>query len=236
MLRIIISLSKINKISQNRISEKLLVFLLPIIILGMSTKTIIPSLINIVFCLICIKKLEIPFTIYRRFVKGISLFVIMGGIPIIFIDSLNLAVMTSLRSFSSATSVFLLSTTTPMDSIFYELNRYSFFKEFSEIGRSMLRFIILMEDEFLRIKNAMDSRFGFANRKTRLKNFARVLALLLINMMKRWEEMENSLISRGYRGSLNFTFSEKKKSRKLIVIGVTHNLFLILINIIIGRT
>lgn len=235
MLRIIISLSKVNKISQNRISEKLMVFLLPIILLGINTKSIIPSLINLVFCIICIKKLEIPFTIYGRFVRGISLFVIMGSIPIAFLDSVNTAVVVGCRSISTTSSVFLLSTTTPMDSIFNQLNKYEFLKDFSEIGRSMLRFIILMEDEFLRIKNAMDSRMGFANRKNRLKNFARVLALLLINMMKRWEEMENSLISRGYRGRLNFIEEEKNKSGKLVALGFTYNIFLAIIIFLTGR-
>ncbi|MDO5707254.1 MAG: CbiQ family ECF transporter T component [Andreesenia angusta] len=228
MLRIIINLSKINILSENRIKEKLLVFILPIIILGF-TESIIPSLMNILFCIFMINRLEIPFKIYRRFIRGVSLFIIMGMIPLLLDGQMNKALTIIFRSISSVSSIFLFSTTTPLEYIFYEFHKINFLKEFSEIARTMIRFLIMIEDEYRRIRYAMESRLGFSKNSEKIKNYAKLLGVLFINSMMKWKDIENSLISRGYRGELKFSEIEKRESTKLLITGFLYNSLLLII-------
>ncbi len=215
-----------NVLSQYKISEKLAVFILPIIILGFNQQYIVPSLINMIFCLIMVKILEIPFKIYIRFIRGVSLFIIIGMIPLFIDGQTAKAVVVIFRSISSVSSVFLFSTTTPAEYIFYELHKIEFLKEFSEIARTMLRFLIIIEDEFRRIKYAMESRLGFSRNSEKLKNYAKLLGVLFLNCMNKWKEMEESLLSRGYRGELNFSSIVKRSSKRLKLIGAAYNLLL----------
>lgn len=228
MLRIIINLSKINILSENRIIEKFLAFILPIIILGF-TDSIMPSLINILFCILMINILEIPFRIYIRFIRGVSLFIIMGMIPLFLDGQIAQAVVIIFRSISSISSIFLFSTTTPLDYIFYELYKFSFLKEFSEIARTMIRFLIIIEDEYRRIRYAMESRLGFSKNSEKIKNYAKLLGVLFINSMAKWKDMEDSLKSRGYRGELKFSNIEKKKSKRFLAGSIVYDLLLIMI-------
>lgn len=227
MLRDIISLSSINKLSENRLLEKLTAFLLPIILLSASRSSAVPALVNAVVFIILVYRLEIPFKTLFSFMKGISLFVIMGAVPIALDRGLDEAAILAARSLSSTMSIFVFSTTTPMEQVLYAVQKSSHLKEVAELARTILRFLILVEDEFKRIKKAMESRLGFLGFRNGFRSTAKILAVLLINLLKRWDEIEDSLKSRGYRGELHFIKREDKYSNKILALGILYNLFLI---------
>lgn len=229
MLRTIINLSKINVLSDIKIFEKALLFLFPIIILGFNQKLITPSIINILFSLIMMKALKIPLKIYYRFIRGIFIFLTIGMIPIALDNQLDKVIVIIFRSISSISLIFLFSTTTPLEYIFYELNKKEFLVEFSEIARTMLRLLIIVEDEFKRINYAMNSRLGLIKFKNKLRNYAKILGILFLNCLNKFEQIEESLKSRGYNGKIYFSYSERKRSKKIIVLGIVYNLFLYMV-------
>lgn len=231
MLRDIAAISKISRISDYSPVSKMIAFLLPPLILSFDRNGLASSLVNLGVTLLIIRSLEIPLKIYTRFLKGISFFLILGSIPIILESGYYDGIVLVVRGISSAGSIYMFSATTPVDDLFYCLSRFKPVREVAEIGKSMMRFIITVEDEFKRTKNAMDSRLGFYGWKNRMVNTPKVAGAVFRGILRDWRETEQSLKSRGYAGKTVFLDRDYSPSKNIVLSGTIYNLAIILIAI-----
>ena len=93
----------------------------------------------------------------------------------------------------------------------------------------MIRYLILIEDEFSLIKGAMRSRCGFDTTRGKIKNGAKVMGVLFVNTMKRWREISDAVNSRGYSGKTVYFDREFNFSRKRFTLECIYIICLILI-------
>ena len=229
MLRLLLSLSKTNRLTNIHPIEKVVLFLIPLIIMGFVENSYWIILFNLVVVIMYHIVLKSPKTIILKFTSGILIFTLFTSISMIFDQDINYIIVLILKSITGSLYIVLFTMTTPIDDVFYIGSKYNVTRDISDIAKSMIRYLILIEDEFSLIKSAMKSRGGFDTVEGKVKNGAKVMGVLFVNTMRRWRDISDSVNSRGYTGKTvylekYFNFSKKRLTLELIYI-----LFLIII-------
>lgn len=223
MLRLLLSLSKTNKLTNIHPIEKIILFLIPLIVMSFVENSYWIILLNLGIVLLFHIILKSPKTIILKFTSGILIFTTLTSISLIFDQDINYIVVLILKSITGSLYIVLFSMTTPIDDVFYIGSKYNVTRDISDIAKSMIRYLILIEDEFFLIKSAMKSRGGFDTVEGKIKNGAKVMGVLFVNTMRRWRDISDSVNSRGYTGKTvylekNFDFSKKRLTLELIYI------------------
>lgn len=223
MLRLLLSLSKTNRLTNIHPIEKVVLFLIPLIIMGFVENSYWIILFNLGIVIMYHIVLKSPKTIILKFTSGILIFTIFTSISMIFDQDINYIIVLILKSITGSLYIVLFTMTTPIDDIFYIGSKYNVTRDISDIAKSMIRYLILIEDEFSLIKAAMKSRGGFDTTEGKIKNGAKVMGVLFVNTMRRWRDISDSVNSRGYTGKTvylkqNFNFSKKRLALELIYI------------------
>jgi cobalt/nickel transport system permease protein len=229
LLRDIVAISRASRISDRSPISKLIAFLLPPIILSFDRTGIASSLVNLGVSLLIIRRLGISFKVYVRFLKGISLFLLMGSVLVSIESGAYSGLLLMARGVSSAGSIYLFAATTPLEDLFNLMGRSSITREIAEIGKSMLRFMIVVEDEFRKTKTAMESRLGLIGWKSSVLNSGKVAGAVFRGILRDWRDIEDSLKSRGYRGKPVFLERRYSPSIGIFFAGTIYNLGIIFI-------
>lgn len=228
MFRIVTAYAKNNKFSKIHPLEKALLCILPAFIIGFSSNFMLPA-INIVMFLILHIIADNPLKLVFKLIGGVFLFTVFSSITFAFDYGIAYCLLVLVKCISGVCSLTFLMMTTPLDDFLNIFSRYEGLREICDIVKSMERFLILIEDEFLILNNSMKSRGGYDSFSLRVKNLSRVAGLLFINTLERWKEIRNALESRCYSGSTSYfykSFSISKKRKYAICI---YHIFLIMI-------
>lgn len=207
MLRLITALAKSSQLRFVSPLEKLFLTIIPIIILSF-TKDIYVIVFNIVFFIILHIAYKNNLKIVFEFTSEIAGFVAFSSLTFVFTYGLPYVGVIILKSISAGLCLSFLSLTTPMDDIFYVLSKINFLKDFCDIGKSMFRFIMLLQDEYHLLYISVKSRNGFDTFKLKVVNTGKIAALLFVNTMRRWKDIKDGINSRCYTGSISYISKE----------------------------
>ncbi|KNF07341.1 cobalt ABC transporter permease protein CbiQ [Gottschalkia purinilytica] len=227
MLRTIINLSKVNKLSKVHPIEKIILFLFPIVILAFVRDLTMPVLLNIAVMIVLNMIIESPKHILIKFVKGIFIFSLLTSITVVFDYGIKHTVILILKSLSGVLCIFSFVITTPMEDVFYLTSNIKGVREINDIAKNMIRFLILVEDEYFIITKAMESRLGLNSVGYKIKNIGKILGILFINILNRWKEIKDSIDSRGYSGKTVYMERDYKFSGKRFLGICLYNIILV---------
>ena len=207
MFRLVSILSKNSKIVHIHPIEKILLAVIPIILMGYSN-SIYPLILNILVFSILHVVCKNPFKIVWKFTLAAAAFASISSITLIFDYGWYYCFVLVLRTLSSGVCLSYLALTTPMDDILYFCSKNTYLRDISDIAKSMERFIMLIEDEYVVLYNAIKSRNGFSSLSLKIRNTGKMAGLLFVNTMKRWEDIKNAINTRCYRGDMSYLQKE----------------------------
>lgn len=203
MLKLIMALSRINKISKIHPVEKILLSIFPIIVIGFCQRAI-PIIGNIIVFIILHLICENNKKIVVKFTLGITIFAAISSITFIFDYGLNYSVIILLKSLSAGLCLSFFSLTTAIDDVLLILSKNNYLRDICDIAKSMERFILLIDEEWRILYNSIKSRGGFDGVKLKIENTGKMTGLLFINTMHRWKNIKDGIDSRGYKGYMPY--------------------------------
>lgn len=220
MLRLIIALSKTSKLSNIHPIEKTLLALGPIIIGGFALKPV-PLILNILTFILIHIICRNPIRIVIKFMLATTLFALFSSITFVFDYGIEYCTIILLKSMSGGIGLAFMALSTPIDDILYLGSKHRALRDVCDIAKSMERFLILIEDEYITLFRSIKSRKGFDTFSLKVKNTGKMAGLLFINTIRRWTEIRDGINSRCYRGYMpymekEFDFSVKRLSCILI--------------------
>ncbi len=222
MFRLVSILAKNSKLAYIHPIEKILLAVIPIILMGYSN-SIYPLIFNILVFAILHVVCKNPFNIVWKFTLATAAFASISSIILIFDYGWYYCFVLVLRTLSSGVCLSYLALTTPMDDILYLCSRNTYLKDISDIAKSMERFIMLIEDEYVVLYNAIKSRNGFSSFSLKIRNTGKLAGLLFVNTMKRWQDIKNAINTRCYRGDMSYLQKEFDYSWLRIVLILLYN-------------
>ena len=222
MFRLVSILAKNSKLAYIHPIEKILLAVIPIILMGYSN-SVYPLIFNILVFAILHVVCKNPFNIVWKFTLATAAFASISSIILIFDYGWYYCFVLVLRTLSSGVCLSYLALTTPMDDILYLCSRNTYLKDISDIAKSMERFIMLIEDEYVVLYNAIKSRNGFSSFSLKIRNTGKLAGLLFVNTMKRWQDIKNAINTRCYRGDMSYLQKEFDYSWLRIVLILLYN-------------
>lgn len=228
MLRNVLAYSSLSKLASVHPIEKIILCIGTIIALGFSTKCY-PLIINIIVFLFLHIKYKNPMHVVKGFVEATLIFAIFSSITFIFDYGIYKTLVIILKSVSGGIVISFLTLTTPTNHIFYLGSKVSWLKDICDLGKSMERFLIIVDDEFRALNKAMIARGGFGSFKAKVKDAGTLGGLLFVNTMYKWKEIKNGINSRCYQGIIHYSDEEFDLSYIRIALIMSYILFLIII-------
>ncbi len=207
MFRLVSILAKNSRINHIHPIEKILLAVIPIILMGYSN-SIYPLIFNILVFGILHIVCRNSFKIVWKFTLATAAFAGISSIILIFDYGWYYSIVLVLRTMSSGICLSYLALTTPMDDILYFCAKNKYLRDISDIAKSMERFIILIEDEYVVLYSAIKSRNGFSGFSNKIRNTGKMAGLLFVNTMKRWSDIRNAINTRCYRGNMSYLQKE----------------------------
>lgn len=212
MLKLIMALSKINRLSDIHPVEKVLLSIFPIVAIGFSHNAI-PIILNIIVFIVLHAYSKNNKKIVTKFTLEIGAFAAFSSITFIFDYGLSYCFILLLKSLSAGLCLSFFSLTTPIDDVLLILSKHNWLKDLCDITKSMERFLVVIDEEYYILYNSIKSRGGFDGFKLKIRNTGKMAGLLFINTMNRWKSIKDGIDSRGYRGytpylakEFNFSF------------------------------
>lgn len=168
---------------------------------------------------------------YLRFLKVPIIFLILGSVAILFnfsseaagiwalnchffylyisAQSLQTTIMLWGKAFGAVSAMYMMSLSTPSTEIFSVLRRLHLPKLFIELMNMIYRYIFILMDTQMRMKNAAQSRLGYCDFKTAVTTFGQSMGNLLVVSMKKSGSYFDAMEARCYDGDLLFLEAEK---------------------------
>lgn len=220
MLRLIIALSKTSKLSNIHPIEKIILSIGPIVIGGFASKPI-PLILNILTFILIHVICRNSMRIVIKFMLATTLFALFSSITFVLDYGIGYCIIILLKSISGGIGLAFIALSTPIDDILYLGSKHRALRDVCDIAKSMERFLILIEDEYITLFRAIKSRKGFDTFSLKVKNTGKMAGLLFVNTMRRWTEIRDGINSRCYKGYMpymekKFDFSIKRLSCILI--------------------
>lgn len=198
--------------------EKILLVVISLICCSY-TKNIYLIFLNIFLLILLNVVAKNPWSIIKKFIYIALIFSISTAITMIWQgQSLEAILLIIFRGINGAITLSFLSLTTPINQIVAYISKYESIRDIADIIKAMERFIILLEEDFSIVFNAMKSRGGFRNFKSSLNDYGKAFGLILKNIFIRWKEISLSLQNRCYNGKFNYSFTFK--INKKIMLGI----------------
>ena len=94
--------------------------------------------------------------------------------------------------------------TTPIDDVLDVMAKNTWLKDICDIAKTMERFLVVINDEYLILNNSIKCRGGFDGFKLKIRNTGKMAGLLFVNTMHRWKNIKDGIDSRGYRGYMPY--------------------------------
>lgn len=207
MLKLIMALSKRNRLTNIHPAEKTMLSLMPIIIMGFAKNPFVIIGNLLFFALLhCIVKNNRKIVI--KFSIEIALFAAFSSITLIFQYGYKYVIVIILKSLSAGLCLSFFSLTTPIDQVLWMMSKINALKDICDIAKSMERFLIVMNDEYNIMLSAMKSRGGFGSFSSKINSTGKMAALLFVNTMERWKSIKDGINSRCYKGYMPYIQNE----------------------------
>ncbi|WP_125153201.1 cobalt ECF transporter T component CbiQ [Clostridium rectalis] len=234
MLKLIMALSKRNRITNVHPIEKIFLSIMPIIIMGFVKNPII-IIGNILFFVGLHLFLRNNMKIVTKFSLEIALFAAFSSITFVFDYGFKYTGVIVLRSLSAGLCLSLFSLTTPIDQVLYLLSKSNWLRDICDIAKSMERFLVLINEEYSIMYCSMKSRGGFDSFSSKIKNTGKMAALLFINTMDRWKNISDGINSRCYRGYMPYISESFDYSNTRLVLILLYNAIIVLCAIFFNK-
>lgn len=211
MLRLIMTLSRTSRIASIHPVEKVFLSILPIIIIGFTYRST-PIIINITIFILLHILCKNNKNVVIKFALEIAVFAAISSITFVLDYGISYCGVIILKSLSAGLCLSFFALTTPIDDVLNIMAKNKWLKDMCDIAKTMERFLVVINDEYLILYNSIKSRGGFDSFKLKIKNTGKMAGLLFVNTMHRWKSIKDGIDSRGYRGYMpylvkNFSFS-----------------------------
>lgn len=121
------------------------------------------------------------------------------------------------KSFGAVSAIYMLTLSTPASEIIVALRSARVPKIMIELMNMIYRYIFILMDAQIRMKNAAASRLGYCDYRTSLVSFGKIASNLFIVSIKKGIAYYQALESRGYDGELIFLTEDKPiKARQVM--------------------
>lgn len=182
----------------------------------------------------------VHFSDYLRFLRVPVAFLILGSIAIllnfsgapaglwslnchffyIYISETSLTTTLILwgKAFGAVSAMYMMSLSTPSTEIFSVLRCLRLPRLFIELMNMIYRYIFILMDTQMRMKNAAQSRLGYRDFKTSVGTFGQSMGNLLVVSMKKAGSYYDAMEARCYDGDLVFLEAEKPLVLKQLIL------------------
>jgi cobalt/nickel transport system permease protein len=134
-----------------------------------------------------------------------------------------------LKVFAAISSLQMMTLSTPSSEIIYVLRKAHVPKIIIELMNLIYRYIFILVDVSIKMKNSAESRQGYCNFKTSCFTFGSIASNMLVLSLKKANTYYDSMESRCYDGDLVFLEEDKKLENIHIILAATFVILLILI-------
>lgn len=134
-----------------------------------------------------------------------------------------------MKALGAVTAMYMMVLSTPASEIISVLRRFHIPKLVIELMNMIYRFIFILMDVQVRMKNSAQSRLGYCDFKTSCYSFGHTAGNLLIVSLKKANIYYDAMISRCYDGDLVFLEEEKKVKAGQIAGAAGYLLMLLLV-------
>lgn len=197
--------------------EKLFLVLSSLIICSY-TENIYLITFNMIFFVLLSFKANNPFDLVRKFIEVAFIFSIFTTITLMFNYDTKYIIVLFLRGINGGITISFLALTTPLNHLLCLMNKNKLTKEIADIAKSMETFILIIEKDFEITFKAMKSRGGFSSFKKSIRDFARVCAIVMKNLLFRWKEISYGLKNRCYKGKYNYSYTFQLNKTRIVLI------------------
>lgn len=126
-----------------------------------------------------------------------------------------------LKVFASVSVLQMMTLTTPSSEIISVMQKAHVPKLIIELMNLIYRYIFILMDVFIKMRNSAQARNGYCDFKTSCKSFGGIIANMLVVSMKKANAYYNAMEARCYDGELYFLEEEKKiTSVQLMAAGI----------------
>lgn len=127
-----------------------------------------------------------------------------------------------LKALGAVSAVYMMTLSTSSTEIISSLRKIHVPKIIMELMNMIYRFIFIIMDVQVKMKNSAKSRLGYVDYKTSLKTFGSTLSNLFIVSIKKAATYYSAMEARCYDGEINFLEEEKTINKKYILYAATY--------------
>ncbi|MCL5670771.1 MAG: cobalt ECF transporter T component CbiQ [Acidobacteria bacterium] len=135
----------------------------------------------------------------------------------------------TLKVFAAISAMEMMTLTTPSDEIISVLRQAHVPSFLVDLMNMIYRFIFILQDVFIGMKNAAESRLGYGDIKTAWRAFGGIGANLLVLSLKKAGAYYDAMEARCYDGELVFLEEEKKVQVGQVIAATLFVLYLLLL-------
>lgn len=136
-----------------------------------------------------------------------------------------------IKAFSSISSMYLFTLSTPVGEFVSTLKKFHLPDIFVELMHLIYRYIFILLDAQQRMRNAGESRLGYIDFRTSCRSFSKMLGNLLIVSMKNSRTCFDAMESRCYDGSCEFYFIKRRCTKVQSVVMILY--FIVVLAILV---
>ncbi|MEG0283541.1 MAG: cobalt ECF transporter T component CbiQ [Erysipelotrichales bacterium] len=222
-----------SKIKDIKTSHKFLFFVINVILI-ISIDNSLYSIINfILLTLLCVFLLKEERIILFKLLLIPLVFLIMGIIPILIQinnesylysfklfsltlgitqDSLDIATLTLFKALAITLCTYFLILNTNVNNIFNFMRKLKVPILIVNLFELTYRFIHVLVERTLTLKNAQESRVGYLNFRTSIQSFALMFKNIFINAFANLTKVRDAMDSRLYDNEINYYIVEEENS------------------------
>lgn len=143
--------------------------------------------------------------------------------------SLKIMFFLMLKVFGAISAMVMMTLSTPSFEIISVLQRAHVPKLIAELMSLIYRYIFILLDVNIKMRNSADSRLGFCDLKTSWNTFGKIASNILIISLKKADAYYNAMEARCYDGDLIFLEEVKKVKTRQITKAAVFIIFLVLL-------
>jgi len=222
-----------NKLRISHPLEKVVFATVNLVCCVAADKPLVPLVVAALMLTLLSRAAKIPGYVLTRLMLAPAAFLLLGGLTIavsvspsaagmlgslqlgtIYLgvtgQSLSLAAVTLSKSLGATSALYFLVLTTPLSELLYVFKLLRVPSVVTELGMLVYRFIFVFLETAFGIYNAQSARLGFINFKRSINSFGLLFANVWTSAFFRSQALYNSLLARGYNGSLEVLNPEFK--------------------------
>lgn len=143
--------------------------------------------------------------------------------------NLKKAAFLILKVFAAISALQMMTLSTPSSEIIYVLRKAHVPKLIIELMNIIYRYIFILMDVYIKMKNSAESREGYCDFKTSCYTFGSIASNMLVTSFKKANAYYDAMEARCYDGEIIFLEEDKKLETMQIFTAIVFIIFLILL-------